>query len=235
MAPQQQTIDYSTPTKKAQEAGQKTWTDWAQQRVMRLHPNGALEAASTMSRKAGVAFLIGTFADGYEVVSEIPAMGMPTPCKRPAAAAVDADDEAECSEDESEDLEDKAPSVVRRRVTGKQPPEAWTRGKGPATSKSKAAVAKSPMKSAGGKPSRSRVVHGADDLIEKETLVKKGPYKNKSYLVHKKPPTLVVCVTEAQHEEHYDIVCKVYKYIMDTEPVTKGEAVKKRDALVASP
>jgi hypothetical protein len=75
--------------------------------------------------------------------------------------------------------------------------------------------------------------------IDKASMRLKGPYKGQSYIVHMKPPHLVVAVTRKQQERDkptagfHDICEQIFQKIKKTPSATKKMAIQWRSELLA--
>lgn len=191
----------------------REWTDFAQQTMFRLHKTGALEVPVKFTKKEGEPFMIAVWKDSSETVSEIPVLVAVATKKAAAAPADRGEDDSE--EEENED-DDDAPA-----------------SKKPAAKKQ---VLKKPSNRPSKRPAaKKQVLKEAGDLnvvIDKKTLVKKGPFSRCSYLVHQKPPKLVVEVTAKQVPNHFEVICMIYDFIKKTVGCTKEQARNKRHELL---
>jgi len=104
--------------------------------------------------------------------------------------------------------------------------------KKPASAIKKPAIAQKKLKDSSGSVS-STVAAKGNQQIDMTSLQLKGPFKEKSYIVHKKPPTLVVGCSHAQSADHFNIMKQVLQYIKKTPGCTKLAAVQKRNQLVS--
>ena len=69
-------------------------------------------------------------------------------------------------------------------------------------------------------------------LIDKATLKINGPFAEKSYICHLKPPKLVVACTISQTEKFHNVIQRVMEKIKHTENSLKNMAIAWRDELV---